>query len=97
MLKKGLPLSLEVGRQDVGSSSVFDVAEGLLFVVAGDDITTDVARYIINQRTSYEQEGVLITSNVVFIDEAFRSAEDKLNVISMLEQAGYTADELESI
>lgn len=98
LIKKGLDLSLNVEQMAVKNDGLlFDVAMGALFVVTGQNVSREVANEIVKLRQTYEKEGLLIVSNVVLIDSSFISAEEKLNAISILQEAGYESDEIESI
>jgi len=98
LIKKGLDLSLNVEQMAVKNDGLlFDVAMGALFVVTGQHVSREVANEIVKLRQTYEKEGLLIVSNVVLIDSSFMSAEEKLNAISILQEAGYESDEIESI
>lgn len=98
LIKKGLDLSLNVEQMAVKNDGLlFDVAMGALFVVTGQNVSREFANEIVKLRQTYEKEGLLIVSNVVLIDSSFMSAEEKLNAISILQEAGYESDEIESI
>lgn len=97
LVKKGLDLSLPVSITDQGEATIFDVAYGTLFVVTGEGADRSVAEQILVKHLEYANRGMFITSNVVFIDEAFSSVEEKLNAISILQNGGYDSDEIESI
>lgn len=98
MVKKGLDLSAAVSIKEFGESAkVFDVFEGMLFVITGEHVPRDAVDFIIESRNRYEQNGFLVTSNVVLIDNAFDNVEEKLNAIDRLKAVGYAAEEIESI
>lgn len=98
MVKKGLDLSATVSVKEFGESAkVFDVFEGTLFVITGENVSRDAVDFIIESRKRYEQDGFLVTSNVVLIDNAFDNVEEKLNAIDRLKAVGYAAEEIESI
>ncbi|WP_273706029.1 site-specific DNA-methyltransferase [Leuconostoc mesenteroides] len=97
IVKKGLSLTLDIVEIKVSGGKVFDVQDGTLYVVTGNDIKRDVANAIITSRCGHEENDMLVTSNVVFVDEAFKSAEEKLNAIAFLRNHGYDAAEIESI
>lgn len=97
ILKKGLDLSSNIKSTTVDEGIVFDVEQGMLYVVGGRSVSKAVADVIADSRRSYEQDDVLVTSNVVMIDSAFISTEDKLNAIDILLSSGYSDDEIESI
>jgi adenine-specific DNA-methyltransferase len=98
MVKKGLDLSALVSVTEFGGTGkVFDVSEGLLFVITGETVTNDAVDFIIESRKRYEKEGFLVTSNVVLIDNAFENVEEKLNAIDRLKAVGYASEEIESI
>lgn len=98
MVKKGLDLSSAVSVKEFGGSAkVFDVFEGMLFVITGENVSSDAVDFIIESRNRYEQDGFLVTSNVVLIDNAFDNVEEKLNAIDRLKAVGYAAEEIETI
>ncbi|MGX6466554.1 site-specific DNA-methyltransferase [Leuconostoc falkenbergense] len=97
MVKKGLDLALPVRKVDVDGGVIFDVAMGALFVISGNGVNRFVSETIVKKRDDYSARGLLVTSNVVFVDEAFISTEDKLNAIARLKDAGFDDDEIESI
>lgn len=97
LVKKGLDLSYTVDKSNIDGGYIFDVAGGALFVVAGKSVTRNVADEIVKRRQRYENEGTFVTSNVVFMDDSFVNAEEKLNAISVLQESGYESDEIESI
>jgi len=97
LIKKGLELTSLVEKHDVDGGTLYDVEMGAVFVITGHGIKRDVGSLISERRRSYEEQDMLVTSNVVFIDEAFENSEEKLNTVAMLRDSGYDASDIESI
>ncbi|MFL2073743.1 site-specific DNA-methyltransferase [Leuconostoc mesenteroides] len=97
LIKKGLELTSLVEKHDVDGGTLYDVEMGAVFVITGHGIKRDVGSLISELRRSYEEQDMLVTSNVVFIDEAFENSEEKLNTVAMLRDSGYDASDIESI
>lgn len=97
LLKKGLGLTLPMAKNTVGEAVIYDFARGTVFIVAGSKIDESVAKTIGETRREYENKGVLVTSNIVFIDEAFETTEAKLNTLSELYRFGFGSEDIESI
>lgn len=97
ILKKGLDLNLPISEIDDEGFNLFDVGFGALYVVMGNSVTRNVAVMIRKFRKNYENEGVFITANVVFVDNSFKSAEEKLASIDLLKASGFNDDEIESL
>lgn len=97
LIKKGLELTSLVEKHDVDGGTLYDVEMGAVFVITGHGIKRDVGSLISELRRSYEEQDMLVTSNVVFIDEAFENSEEKLNTVALLRDSGYDASDIESI
>lgn len=93
MLKQGLDLTYSVVENQVGSSTVYDIAYGAMFVVLGDAIESNVADFIIQQRDENGTEN----SVVVFQDNKFLNDSEKLNTIEALNANGIQYDDILSI
>ncbi|WP_163627804.1 site-specific DNA-methyltransferase [Lactiplantibacillus plantarum] len=97
LLKKGLDLTLPISRIEIDGGVIYDVAYGTLFIITGTNVTRSVSEKILKLRNQYQEQNLLVTSNIVFIDDSFKNSEEKLNTISRLHDAGYDPDEIESI
>ncbi|RKD21496.1 site-specific DNA-methyltransferase [Lactiplantibacillus paraplantarum] len=97
LLKKGLDLNLPLSEINDEEFTLFDVGFGALYVVMGTSVTRNAAVMISKARQNYENEGMFITSNVVFVDNSFKSAEEKLASIDLLKASGFDDDEIESL
>ncbi len=97
LLKKGLSLNLNVDVIHEDGVTIFDVADGMLFIITGTNITREAAEIVAKKRNEYDSEGLIITSNVVLLDAGFVTTEEKLNAMSILENSGYDNSEIESI
>lgn len=97
LVKKGLDLSANIKVNDLDGGHLFTLMRGALFVLVGQNITRNAADFIVDLRKKFENSGEFITSNVVFIDDAFTNVEEKINAESVLLQAGFGDDEIESI
>ena len=97
ILKKGLDLNLTISEISDEEFTLFDVGGGTLYVVMGTSVTRNAAVMISKARKNYENEGVFITSNVVFVDNSFKSVEEKLASIDLLKSFGFDGDDIESL
>lgn len=97
LVKKGSDLSANIKVNELDGGHLFTIMNGTLFVLVGQKLTRHAADLIADLREKFENSGELITSNVVFIDDAFKNAEEKLNAEAVLSQAGFDSDEVESI
>ncbi len=93
MLKQGLDLTYSVVEHQVGSSTIYDIAYGAMFVVLGDAKESNVADFIIQKRNEHEAEN----SVVVFQDNKFVDDSEKLNTIEALNANGIQYDDILSI
>lgn len=93
MLKQGLELTLPIEEAESGSSKIYKVAFGALFIVLGKDITSDVATKIIEVVKSDELENL----SVVLQDTGFTTDSEKLNAIEILNASGVQYDDILSI
>lgn len=88
-------MNVDVSHED--GVTIFDVADGMLFIITGTNITREAAEIVAKKRNEYDSEGLIITSNVVLLDAGFVTTEEKLNAMSILENSGYDNSEIESI
>lgn len=94
LLKNGVDLTYPVNNFEVNNKRIYDVAYGNLFICLADDIDSAISKAIAAKRREYEIE----TSSVVFKDAGFKGNDsEKLNVIEILKDAGYTDEQLLTI
>ncbi|HBY89694.1 MAG: site-specific DNA-methyltransferase [Tissierella sp.] len=93
LLKLGLNLNIHFAESTVGGSTVYDVAFGNVYIVLGENITQEVAKYIANKQKEYENEN----PSVVFNDNGFKNDNEKLNSIEILKNNGFNEEQLMSI
>lgn len=94
MLKNGLELTYPIETFEVDGKTIYDIADGTLFVCLAQKIDTQIAKAIIACRNSYGNE----TSSVIFSDAGFENNDaQKLNCIELLKDAGYPDDSLLTI
>ncbi len=84
MLKFGLDLSYPVQKYEIESSYLFEIGFGALFVCLSDNISMDVANYIIHKKDDLNPE----VTRVVFKDNGFKSDSEKINIIQTLKLNG---------
>ena len=93
LLKLGLDLNIPFEEKTMDGSTVYDVAFGNVYVVLGENITQEVAKYIANKQKEYENEN----PSVVFNDNGFENDNEKLNAIEILKNNGFNEEQLMSI
>lgn len=93
MLKQGLDLSLSIEEIIVGDAIVYKVAHGLLFIVLGNNIKSEVATKIVSIIKDEKLEEV----SVVIKDTGFTNDSEKLNAIEILNAGGVQYDDILSI
>lgn len=93
MLKHGLELTYPIEIFEVNGKTIYDIALGSLFICLSNEITTDIAKAIVNRRDDNGTE----TSSVIFSDTGFKNDSEKLNCIEILKDAGYPEDNLLTI
>ncbi|MGH2086356.1 site-specific DNA-methyltransferase [Aerococcus urinaeequi] len=93
LLKLGLDLNIPFEEKTMDGSTVYDVAFGNVYVVLGENITQEVAKYIANKQKEYENEN----PSVVFNDNGFKNDNEKLNSIEILKNNGFNEEQLMSI
>lgn len=93
LLKLGLDLNIPFEEKTMDGSTVYDVAFGNVYVVLGENITQEVAKYIANKQKEYENEN----PSVVFNDNGFENDNEKLNSIEILKNNGFNEEQLMSI
>lgn len=84
MLKQGLELTLPIEKFVVGDANIYKIAFGSLFIVLGENITSDVAEKIDEFIMDEELENVV----VVLQDTGFANDSEKLNSIEILNAGG---------
>ena len=93
MLKQGLELTLPIEKVVVDKTSIYKIAYGSLFVVLGENITSDFAKEIIKFVKNEELENV----TVVLQDTGFINDSEKLNAIEILNNSGIEYNDILSI
>lgn len=93
LLKLGLDLNTPFEENIIDNSAVYDIAFGNVFVVLGDNITQEVAHYIVTKQKEYGNEN----PSVVFNDNGFKDDNEKLNTIEILKNNGFNEEQLMSI
>ncbi|WP_253284118.1 site-specific DNA-methyltransferase [Ligilactobacillus animalis] len=93
MLKQGLELTLPIEKIIVDGANIYKVAYGSLFIVLGKNITSTVARKIVELITNEELESVA----VVLQDTGFTNDSEKLNSIEILNAGGVEYKDILSI
>ena len=93
LLKLGLDLNTPFEENIIDNSAVYDIAFGNVFVVLGDNITQEVAHYIVTKQKEYGNEN----PSVVFNDNGFKNDNEKLNTIEILKNNGFNEEQLMSI
>ena len=93
MLKQGLELTLPIKKIMVDKTSIYKIAYGSLFVVLGENITSDFAKEIIKFVKNEELENV----TVVLQDTGFINDSEKLNAIEILNNGGIEYNDILSI
>lgn len=93
LLKMGLDLNTPFEENTVDGSTIYDVAHGNIYVVLGENITQEVANYIVDKQKDYENEN----PSVVFNDNGFVNDNEKLNTIETLKNNGFNQEQLMSI
>lgn len=93
MLKQGLELTLPIEKIVVDGANIYKVAYGSLFIVLGKNITSTVAKKIVELITNAELEGVA----VVLQDTGFINDSEKLNSIEILNASGVDYNDILSI
>lgn len=93
LLKLGLDLNTSFDESTIEGSTVYDVAHGNIYVVLGENISQEVANYIVDKQKDYENEN----PSVVFNDNGFVDDNEKLNTIEILKNNGFNQEQLMSI
>lgn len=93
MLKQGLELTLPIEKFVVGDANIYKIAFGSLFIVLGENITSDVAEKIDEFIMDEELENVV----VVLQDTGFANDSEKLNSIEILNASGVNYNDILSI
>lgn len=93
MLKQGLGLTLPIEKFVVGDANIYKIAFGSLFIVLGENITSDAAKKIVEFIKDEELENVV----VVLQDTGFANDSEKLNSIEILNAGGIDYNDILSI
>lgn len=93
LLKLGLDLNTPFEDIMVAGSTVYNVALGNVYVVLGENITQEIANYIVDKQKDYKNEN----PSVVFNDNGFVDDNEKLNTIEILKNNGFNQEQLMSI
>lgn len=93
MLKQGLGLTLPIEKFVVGDANIYKIAFGSLFIVLGENITSDAAKKIVEFIKDEELENVV----VVLQDTGFANDSEKLNSIEILNAGGVDYNDILSI
>lgn len=93
MLKQGLGLTLPIEKFIVGDANIYKIAFGSLFIVLGENITSDAAKKIVEFIKDEELENVV----VVLQDTGFANDSEKLNSIETLNVGGVDYNDILSI
>ncbi|MFV8252506.1 site-specific DNA-methyltransferase [Aerococcus viridans] len=93
MLKQGLGLTLPIEKFVVGDANIYKIAFGSLFIVLGENITSDAAKKIVEFIKDEELENV----SVVLQDTGFVNDSEKLNSIETLNVGGVDYNDILSI
>lgn len=93
MLKQGLELTLPIEKFVVGDANIYKIAYGSLFIVLGENITSDAAKKIVEFIKDGELENVV----VVLQDTGFANDSEKLNSIEILNAGGVDYNDILSI
>ncbi|MES3652195.1 site-specific DNA-methyltransferase [Staphylococcus saprophyticus] len=93
MLKQGLGLTLPIEKFVVSDANIYKIAFGSLFIVLGENITSDAAKKIVEFIKDEELENVV----VVLQDTGFANDSEKLNSIEILNAGGVDYNDILSI
>lgn len=93
MLKQGLGLTLPIEKFIVGDANIYKIAFGSLFIVLGENITSDAAKKIVEFIKDEELENV----SIVLQDTGFVNDSEKLNSIETLNVGGVDYNDILSI
>lgn len=84
MLKYGLDLTYPVDEFTIAQKKVYSIGFGMLMICLDDEITTDVAKGILEKIKELSPE----SSRVVFKDNGFKSDSNKTNIKEILKSGG---------
>jgi len=84
MLKYGLDLSYPVDEFTIAGKKVYSIGFGMLMICLDDEITTDIAKGILEKVKELSPE----TSRVVFKDNGFKTDSNKTNIKEILKSGG---------
>lgn len=84
MIKYGLDLTYPVDEFTVAQKKVYSIGFGMLMICLDDEITTDVAKGILEKIKELSPE----SSRVVFKDNGFKTDSNKTNIKEILKSGG---------
>ncbi len=84
MLKFGIDLTYPIEIEKVSNKKIFVIGFGALFVCLSDEITTNIADYIVNKKNELKPD----ITRVVFKDNGFIDDSAKTNIIQILKRNG---------
>jgi len=84
MIKYGLDLTYPVDEFTIAQKKVYSIGFGMLMICLDDEITTDVAKGILEKIKELSPE----SSRVVFKDNGFKSDSNKTNIKEILKSGG---------
>jgi adenine-specific DNA-methyltransferase len=84
MLKYGLDLTYPVDEFTIAQKKVYSIGFGMLMICLDDEITTDVAKGILEKIKELSPE----SSRVVFKDNGFKTDSNKTNIKEILKSGG---------
>jgi adenine-specific DNA-methyltransferase len=84
MIKYGLDLTYPVDEFTIAQKKVYSIGFGMLMICLDDEITTDVAKGILEKTKELSPE----SSRVVFKDNGFMSDSNKTNIKEILKSGG---------
>ena len=84
MIKYGLNLTYPVDEHEVGDKKVYSIGFGMLMICLDDELTTEVAKGILELATELSPE----STRVVFKDNGFKTDSNKTNVKEILKCGG---------
>lgn len=93
LLKIGLDLNTPFVESTVNDATVYDVAFGNVYVVLGNEITREVANFVVKKQKEYDNEN----PSVIFNDNGFINDNEKLNSVEILKNNGFNEEQLMSI
>ncbi|MDN6162208.1 MAG: site-specific DNA-methyltransferase [Atopostipes suicloacalis] len=93
MLKQGMDLSLLVENINFKGANIYKVGSGTLFVVLGNDVTSNIANKILEMIKEDQSED----ASVVLQDTSFFNDSEKLNLVENLSAGGLRYENILSV